>query len=171
MSRTLLSNIIRFILLVPLQVLVLDNINLGGYINPYLYVLFILMLPFEIPGWALLFFSFLIGLAVDLFSGTPGMHAAASTFMAYTRPFVINRVGLNKDIEPGLQPAIPSMGFSWFFMYALILVFIHHFALFTIEVFRLSGLFSILLRTIYSTLLTVVLIIILQYLFGKQPKK
>lgn len=171
MNRTLIANIIRFLVLVPLQVLVLDNINLGGNVNPYLYTLFILMLPFETPGWALLFFSFSIGLSVDIFSGTPGMHAAASTLMAYARPLIIRSVGINKDQETGLQPSIQYMGFSWFFMYALILVFIHHFALFLIEVFRLSGLFSVLLRTIYSTLFTMVLIIIMQYLFGRQPKK
>jgi rod shape-determining protein MreD len=113
MNQRLFANIIRFILLVPIQVLVLDNINLGGYINPYLYVLFILMLPFEIPGWALLFLSFSTGLAVDMFSGTPGMHAAASTLIAYFRPWVARRVGDNREIEPGMQPSLMSMGFSW----------------------------------------------------------
>jgi rod shape-determining protein MreD len=171
MSQVLFANIIRFILLVPIQVLVLDNINLGGYINPYLYVLFILMLPFEIPGWALLFLSFMTGLTIDMFSGTPGMHAAASTLIAYLRPMVARRVGDNREIEPGMQPSIMSMGFSWFFMYSLILVFVHHFALFLIEVFRFSGIFSILLRTLYSTLFTLTLIILVQYLFGRQSRK
>lgn len=171
MSRTLVLNIIRFIVLVPIQVLVLDNINMGGYVNPYLYTMFILLLPFEIGGWALLFLSFLIGLAVDLFSGTPGMHAAASTFMAYCRPLVIRSVGLNRDQDTGLQPSISHMGFSWFFTYSLILVFIHHLSLFLIEVFRFSGIFNVLLRTLYSTLFTLALIIIVQYLFGRQAKK
>lgn len=171
MSRTLISNILRFIILIPLQVLVLDNINLGGYVNPYLYVLFILMLPIEISGWALLFFSFLIGLGVDMFSGTPGMHAAASTFIAFLRPLIIRSIGVSRDIEPGLEPSIRTMGFTWFFTYALIMVFIHHFTLFLIEVFRISGLWSVFLRTLYSTLFTLALIIIVQYLFGRQSRK
>jgi rod shape-determining protein MreD len=171
MSRTFVANIIRFILLIPIQVLVLDNINLGGHINPYLYVLFILLLPFEIPGWSMLFLSFLLGLSVDLFSGTPGMHAAASTLMAFMRPLVIKIVGVSRDLEPGLAPSIPAMGFTWFFTYSLILVFIHHLALFLIEVFRLDGFFSVLLRTIYSTFFTLVLIILSQYLFGRAAKR
>lgn len=171
MNRSLVSNTLRFILLIPLQVLVLDNINLGGYVNPYLYVLFILMLPFEIPGWAMLLFSFMMGLGVDMFSGTPGMHAAASTLMAFLRPLVIKTVGVSRDLEPGLEPSIHTMGFTWFLTYSLILVFIHHLALFTIEVFRFSGLFSVLLRTIYSTFFTMVLIIILQYLFSGRSRK
>ena len=171
MNRTLVSNTLRFILLIPLQVLVLDNINLGGYVNPYLYVLFILMLPFEIAGWAMLLFSFMMGLGVDMFSGTPGMHAAASTLMAFLRPLVIRTVGVSRDLEPGLEPSIHSMGFAWFLTYSLILVFIHHLALFTLEVFRFSGFFSVFLRTIYSTFFTMVLIIILQYLFSGRSRK
>lgn len=171
MNRILIPNIIRFLVLVPLQVLILDSINLGGFVNPYLYVLFILLLPFEIPGWALLFLSFMIGLVIDMFSGTPGMHAAASTLMAFSRPLVIRGMGLTRDIEPGMEPSIPAMGFSWFLTYALILVFIHHLALFTIEVFRISGFFSVLLRTIYSTLLTFTLILIIHYLLGRQPRR
>jgi rod shape-determining protein MreD len=111
------------------------------------------------------------GLTIDMFSGTPGMHAAASTLIAYLRPMVARRVGDNREIEPGMQPSIMSMGFSWFFMYSLILVFVHHFALFLIEVFRFSGIFSILLRTLYSTLFTLTLIILVQYLFGRQSRK
>ncbi len=171
MSRLLAANILRFLLLVPIQVLVLDNINLGGFVNPYLYVLFILLLPFEISGWALLFFSFLIGLSVDFFSGTMGMNAAASTLMAYTRPYVIRRVGMNKDFDPGTQPSLFVQGFQWFFMYSLILIFIHHLVLFFIEVFRFSGFWSTLQRAVFSTLFTLVLVIILQYLLGRPSKK
>lgn len=171
MSRLYFVNMIRFILLVPLQVLVLDNINLGGSVNPYLYVLFILMLPVEIPGWALLILSFSIGLSVDMFSGTPGMHAAASTMMAFARPWVMKITGMSKEIDPGTQPSVYDQGFSMFLVYSAILIFIHHFALFYIEVFRFSGLWSVLPRTLFSTLFTLVLVIIVQYLLGKQSKK
>ena len=165
------ANIVRFILLIPLQVLVLDNINLGGYVNPFLYVLFILMLPFEIAGWAMLFLAFLMGLAIDLFSGTPGMHAAAATLMAFLRPVVIKSVGVSRDLEPGLEPSISAMGFSWFFIYSLILVFIHHFALFLIEVFKFQGIFNVLLRTLYSTAFTMLLVILSQYLTGRSSRR
>ncbi len=171
MSRTLIANIIRFVLLIPLQVLVLDNINLGGHINPYLYVLFILMLPFEVAGWSMLLLSFMLGLGVDLFAGTPGMHAAAATLMAFLRPLVIKIVGVSRDLEPGLVPSIPAMGFAWFFTYSIILVFIHHLALFMIEVFRFQGFFGVLLRTLYSTVFTMALIILSQYLFGRASKR
>ncbi len=165
MGRLLFANIIRFIILIPLQVLVLDKINLGGYINPYLYVFFILLLPFETPGWLLLLSSFTMGFMIDLFSGTPGMHAAASTFMAFLRPTVIRSIGANKEFETGMQPSIRDLGFQWFFTYSLILIFFHHLALFMIEVFRFTRFFDTLQRTVLSTLFTLVLVIIVQFIF------
>ncbi len=165
MGRLLFANIIRFIILIPLQVLVLDKINLGGYINPYLYVFFILLLPFETPGWLLLLSSFTMGFMIDLFSGTPGMHAAASTFMAFLRPMVIRSIGANKEFETGMQPSIRDLGFQWFFTYSLILIFFHHLALFMIEVFRFTRFFDTLQRTVLSTLFTLVLVIIVQFIF------
>jgi hypothetical protein len=171
MNRLLISNILRFIILIPIQVLVLDNINLGGSVNPYLYTLFIIMLPFEVSGYILLLSSFMLGLSVDIFSGTPGMHAAASTFAAFIRPAVIRFVGMGKDIDPGSQPSVFDQGFTLFFFYALILVFFHHMFLFFIEVFRISGILSIIQRTLLSTIFTMGLIIIVQYLFSSQRKK
>ncbi|MCB2221344.1 MAG: rod shape-determining protein MreD [Bacteroidetes bacterium] len=167
MSRLLMANIIRFIVLIPIQVLVLDNINLGGHVNPYLYVFFILLLPFETPGWIMLMSSFALGLIIDLFSGTPGMHAAASTLMAYARPIVIRSVGANKEFETGMQPSIRDLGFQWFFTYSFILIFLHHFSLLLIEVFRFSRFFDTLQRALLSTLFTLLLVIITQFIFMK----
>jgi len=171
MSHSYLINIVRFIVLIFLQVLILDNINFGGHVNPYLYVYFILLLPFETPGWLLLISSFLLGFSIDLFSGTPGMHTASSVLMAFARPIIIKRIGSSKEFESGMEPSIRDLGFRWFFTYSLILIFIHHLALFYIEVFRLSGFFNTFQRVIYSTIFTVILVIISQYLFYKPSKK
>src|SRR5581483_10393034 len=89
MISDIFSNILRFIFLILFQVLVLNNIQLGGYINPYGYVLFILLLPVETPKWLLLLLSFSIGISLDMFSNTMGLHAAACVFMAYCRPRVL----------------------------------------------------------------------------------
>jgi len=167
MSRLFIANIFRLIILVPIQVLILDKIHLGGYVNPFLYLFFILLIPFETPGWLLLISSFLIGFAVDLFSGTPGMHSAACVLMAFVRPLVIRSIDVNKEFEPGLQPSIRDLGIRWFVSYALILVFIHHMTLFFLEVFRFSGFFNTLQRALLSTVFTVTLVIISQYLFMK----
>ena len=167
MSNPFLKNIVRFVLLVALQVFVLNKIQLSGYINPYLYVLFILSLPFSIPGWLLLVSSMLMGLSIDVFSDTLGMHAAASVFMAFCRPFVISLVGTNEDMERGSEPGLKNVGFLWYLSYVLILVFLHHLMLFYIEVFRMNEFGITLVRVLINTVITAMLILIVQFLFFK----
>jgi len=170
MNRNIWINIVRFIVLFLLQVLILNNIQLSGYINPYLYVLFILMLPFQTPRWALLISAFFMGLSIDMFTHTPGLHAAASTFMAFSRPGLINMLSSNKEIEPGSNPDIRVFGFAWFMAYASILVFLHHLVLFYLEVFRFSDFFMTMSRVLISSVVTIFLILLIQLLFYGHKK-
>ncbi len=164
------KNILRFIILLLIQVLILNHIHFSGYINPYLYVLFILLLPFQTPHWLLLVAAFLMGISVDLFSNTPGMNAAASVFMAYIRPGVIRLLESGKNYEAGMTPGIRDLGFRWFFSYSLILILAHHFLLFYLEIFRLSEFFTTFSRVVLSTIFTLILVIITQYLFHTGKK-
>jgi hypothetical protein len=171
MTSKIFINIIRFLILVFLQVFILENINLRGYINPYLYVYFILLLPFETPGWLLLISSFVLGFSIDTFLGTLGIHTASSVLMAFSRPLVIKAIPSRKDFEPGMKPSISDLGFLWFFSYSLILILIHHLALFYIEVFRFTDFFNTFLRVVISCFFTLLLVIIAQYLFFKASGK
>jgi cell shape-determining protein MreD len=167
MSKQIFINTLRFIVLVLLQVLILNKVSLGGYLNPYVYVMFILLLPFETPAWLLLLSSFFLGLSVDLFSGTIGMHAAASTFMAFLRPTVSRMFNSKREYEPGVKPGINDLGLKWFLSYTLVLVFAHHLVYFYLEVFRFDELFSTFSRVILSTLLSTSMIVILNLLVKK----
>ncbi len=154
---------LRFVLLVFFQVLVLNNIQLGGYINPYLYILFILLLPFETPPWMLLLTGFLLGLTIDLFVHTPGVHTIATLFMAFSRPYVLDLFAPREGYETGTFPRLYYYGLEWFLKYTLILVFAHHLVLFYVEVFRFSDFFSTFLRVILSTFFSTILVVISQY--------
>lgn len=154
---------IRFIVLVLAQVLIINNIQVNGYIVPYLYVLFILLMPFETPKWLLIMAAFALGLSVDLFTQTPGMHAAASVFMAFLRPYILEMSAPRDGYEAGTFPRVYYYGFQWFLRYTVILVLAHHFILFYIEVFRLSEFFSTFLRVLLSSLVSVILIMLSQY--------
>jgi len=170
MIKLVTRNIIRLIFLVLFQITILNNIQLGGYVNPYLYVLFILMLPFETPKWLLLISAFILGVSVDMFSDTTGIHAAACVFMAYCRPGVLNLVSSRLDYELGIQPIISDLGLKWFFTYSLILVVAHHIVLFFLEVFSFSEFFHTLFRAGLSIIFTMTLLILSQYVMYK-PKK
>ncbi|MGQ1908768.1 rod shape-determining protein MreD [Marinifilum sp. RC60d5] len=163
-----LKNIIRFVVLVLIQVAILNNIQFSGFLNPYMYVLFILLLPFEIPNWLLLLLSFLVGISVDIFSGTVGMHASACVFMGYLRPYVLNYLSLRDGYEIGSYPGISSYGFAWFFKYSLTLIIAHHSFLFIIEVFSFANFSETLVRIIFSGFFSLILIVTSQFLMFKK---
>jgi rod shape-determining protein MreD len=163
MIKLLGRNTIRFVILVLLQILVFNNIQISGYLVPYIYILFVLLLPFETPGWLLLLSGFALGLSVDMFTHTLGMHTAATVFMAFMRLHVLQTIAPRDGYETGTFPRIYYYGFEWFLKYTLVLVFAHHFILFYIEVFRFTDFFSTLLRVVLSSLFSVILIILSQY--------
>ncbi len=163
MIRIVGRNIIRFLVLILFQVLVLDNIQMGGYLNPYFYVLFIILMPFETPRWLMLITAFLLGVSVDLFTNTLGMHAAASVFMAFLRPWILSIFAPRDGYESDTFPRIFYYGFNWFLRYSLVMVFFHHLALFYIEVFHFQDFLSTFLRVILSTLVTTATVILSQY--------
>lgn len=171
MNNLIGKNIIRFIILVLFQIFVLNNIRINGYINPHLYILFILLLPFETPGWLLLISSFFLGLSIDLFAHTPGMNAAAAVFIAFSRPGIIRFISGPKDLEPGMVPGIKSMGFKWFLFYSLIMILLHHLVLFYIEIFRFSEFFQTFYMVLLSTASTLILVLLVEYLLIKKESK
>jgi len=172
MTNLIINNIFRFILLILLQVLVLNNIQFSGVVNPYLYVLFILLLPFETPGWLLLISSFFLGLLIDIFpQGISasnyfiGLHASASVLMAYLRPLVLRYFSPNDGYEIGTKPTMGFYGFSWVFKYSFFLILPHHLLLFFLEELTFSHFFVTISRVIFSLIFTFILVIISQYLF------
>ena len=158
------TNLIRFVLLVFLQLFVLNNIQFSGFVNPYLYVLFIMLLPFEISGWLMLVLAFMLGLVIDVASATIGYHTIATVFMAYFRFHLLRLIAPRDGYEPGMSPTLHSLGISWFLKYALILTLAHHLVLFWIESFRFGDLFPATFRAFASSIFTILLIFIYQFL-------
>jgi rod shape-determining protein MreD len=156
-------NIFRFVVVVLFQVLVMDNVMINGYMIPYIYILFILLLPFETPRWIQLLSGFALGLAMDLFTGTMGLHTAATVLIAFARPYLLNLLAPRDGFEPETFPRIYYYGFTWFLKYTLLIVLLHHMALFYLEVFQLKDFFSTLLRVIMSTILSTSTIVLSQY--------
>jgi rod shape-determining protein MreD len=151
-----------FIILVLFQVLLFNNIQFSGYINPYVYIMFILLLPVEISSWLLLFLSFGVGMVIDFYSGSPGMHSAASVLAGFVRPYVLRLISPRDGYEPGAYPSMLIYGFRWFLLYTMIIVLVHHTALFYIEVFRFTDFFRTFLRVLLSSLFTIVFVMIIE---------
>ncbi|HAM11672.1 MAG: rod shape-determining protein MreD [Bacteroidetes bacterium GWE2_41_25] len=163
MINSILRFSLIFILLVLLQVLLFNNIQFSGYVNPYIYIIFILLLPVEIPSWLLLILSFCMGMVIDFYSGSPGMHSSASVLAGFVRPFVLRFISPRDGYEPGASPSMLIYGFRWFLFYSLTIVIIHHTALFYLEVFRFTDFFRTLLRVMLSSLFTIIFVLIIEF--------
>jgi len=168
MSSAVIVNIIRFILLILAQVAIFNKINFLGFINPYPYILFIILYPVNGNKNGLLLASFLLGITMDMFSNSGGVHAAACVILAYLRPsFFKFSFGLSYEYQTvKINERLTPERFS----FILISVLTHHIILFLLEIFRFSFFWNILLRTVLSTIFTLALCILLIYLFKPSKK-
>jgi len=164
MINRILRFTVIFVLLLLLQVLLFNNIEFSGYVNPFVYIMFILLLPVEIPSWLLLILSFATGLIIDFFTGTPGMHCASTVLAGFLRPYVLRIISPRDGYEPGADPSMVIYGFRWFLIYASIIVLVHHIALFYLEVFRFADFFRTLVRVLLSSLFSVTFILLLEFI-------
>ncbi len=162
--------ILNFIVLVLLQVLVLNNLQFSGYLNPFLYILFIITLPFQTPRWFLLILGFITGLTIDIFMNTLGIHAAATVFMAFLRPSILSSFAPRDGYEPGTRPVPGDYGFGWFFKYTALMVVTHHLFLFFVEAFSIQSFIATLWKSILSSAISIGFIFIAILFAGGKSK-
>ena len=167
MNSSFFLNIFRFISLFLLQIIIFNNINLFGFVSPFPYVLFIILFPVNGNKSALLISSFLLGLLLDIFSNSGGIHTTASILLAYFRPSIFKfAFGVSYEYQTiKLNDTLTPERFSFLF----VAILLHHLILFILEAFQFSLIFDILLRSITSTVLTIIISIIIIYLI--KPNK
>ncbi|MAO10879.1 MAG: rod shape-determining protein MreD [Flavobacteriaceae bacterium] len=165
-NNAILINAFRFILLVFLQVLLLNHINFLGYINPYVYILFILLFPLNGNKGLLIFLSFLLGFSIDIFGDSGGVHAAASVFIAYIRPWILKfSFGISYEHN---NIKLYKTSLAQQFTYIVMMVFLHHIILFTLEIFNLSHILLIVKSTLFSGIFSIILLMSILILFSRK---
>jgi len=162
MNSALFVNIFRFLLLLAVQIIIFNNMNFLGYISPFPYVLFIILYPVNGNKSGLLFASFLLGIIMDMFSNSGGIHTTACIVLAYYRPYLFKfSFGLSYEYQTvKLNDVLTPERFS----FILLSVVIHHFVLFVLEAFKISFFWDILIRTLLSTIFTIIICITIIYL-------
>ena len=151
--------------------LVLNNVGLSQVINPYIYFLFILWLPLNIPAWLLILVSFATGICIDMFCNSPGVHAAATVLVGYLRPFVVNLLTPKNNYQSDDEPRIGYLGLMWFLAYAGTLIFFHHAFYFILEAFSFEQFFFTFQKIVFSFIMTFGLVVLTEYLFYSSGKK
>ncbi|MBL7777921.1 MAG: hypothetical protein JNK66_06410 [Chitinophagales bacterium] len=163
-------NLLRFVLLLAAQVLVFSNINFSTFVNPYIFPLFVLLLPFEMPRLLLMIVGMLAGLSLDLFLGSTGMHAAAGLALGYFRPFFINII-TPKGTEFEISPNVYAQGLTWFVIYCGVATFLYLLCYFIVEEVLFRNFFIVILKVLFSTIVSVLFMILFVYLFSNRKKK
>jgi len=167
MTNIIISNSIRFVILVLLQVLLLNNINFLGYINPYLYILFLILYPFNTSQGLFMLVAFFLGLSIDTFEDSGGIHAAACVFIAYIRPIILRfSFGISYDYQ---TVKLSNTPYGARLSYILLVVLLHNLLLFILEMFSFSHILLILKKTFFTSIFTILLVLISLTLF--KPKR
>lgn len=163
-SRTIFINIFRWFILLFVQIFLLRNLNYYNLTTPFIYTLFILVLPFRIPNLLLFILAFFTGLTMDAFYDTLGVHTSACAVLALVRILFIS-VSVNRDAFDEPEPSLGNMGFKWFTLYALICILMHHLVVFFLEAFKFSESVYTLSRALISTTFTIFIILLVEFTF------
>lgn len=168
MNSKPLINIVRFVIILFVQVILLNNIQLWGLFTPFFYILFILLLPINIPKWLLLVFAFFTGIIIDIFDNTIGIHTFSLIFIGFLRPFILRIWAPHDgfDIHKELLPN--EYGYMWFLKYSFLLVSIHQLILYFIEAFSFNHMGVLLSRWVVNSTLTELVILITVFAFEKK---
>ena len=172
MNVSLIKYILLFIALILLQEFVFDNIQVDTLLTPYIYILFILILPFSYAPSVVVIISFLLGLSVDFFTTDMlGLHAFACTITGYARRFVFKAIKPKDDTEQQITTTtIYTMGWRPFLLYSAILVLVHHSALFLVETFKFHNPLYTVLHILLSSLVSITFIILIELAFFRNPR-
>jgi len=166
-------NIFRFFLLVIIQIFIVNNLNFGGadfLIAPFVYISYILTLPNTLNRYLLLVIAFFLGLTIDFFMDTYGVHASASVLVAFLRPRFTKQLESKNAFQDTYNLSIYMFDFFQYLIYITTLIAIFLFWILLLEEFKFSRIHFVLLKTILSTIVSVALIVMGQYLFFNKPK-
>lgn len=170
MSRDILSAVVSFFVYLLYQVMILQNVVLFHTAFCFLYVLYLLLLPVETNPLALMGIGFVMGLTVDMFYDSIGLHAFACVLLMYVRNYWLNSVTPQGGYDSNATPSMALAGVQWFLIYSVPLIFLHHAVLFFIEVGGFSMFWFTLWKVITSTLFTTLVILIAQFLFPSRRR-
>ena len=163
-SKLILTNVVRWFILLMFQILILRNMSFYNLATPFVYVLFLLLLPFGLPNLMLYLIAFITGLTLDSFYDTLGVHTSACIALAFVRILFIS-VTVSRDGFDEPEPTLGNMGFRWSLLYAALCIFSHHLILFFLETFRLTEVSYTLLRSALSSLFTLFAVLLIEFVF------
>jgi len=169
-SKFIIINSIRFVLLIALQVLLLNELPLGR-VYIMIYPLAVMLLPVFTPRLVVISLAFLTGLIVDIFSNGGGLHTATLTAIGYARSYMLDTFQPRSGWDKLDVPNLSQQGVVWFFYYTIMVFSLHYFLYFFLEVFSFANFFSTIVKIIISLSGTLLLLWMISLLFMKNTRE
>jgi len=170
-----MKHIYKYLFLAPvfilIQVLLLNNIYFLNYINPLVYIILIITLPKETEKWFILIFGFIIGILLDLFEGNIGLNASSLVFISFLKPYLQKFIIPKNSVDEKDKLNLQNLGIKTFSLFALTIIFAHNLFLFLLEHFTNTSILLLLVKILLSTLVTYIIILILQLFTFKNNEK
>jgi rod shape-determining protein MreD len=166
MTTDLLKRFLWFFLFILAQVFVLGRIHLFHYATPLFYVYFVVLFPRNHPKWAVLIWSFMLGLLIDCFTNTPGLASSSLTLIAALQPYVLELFS-PRDSDENFVPSVKELGPVKYSLYVFILVFLFCVVFYTLEILSFSNWLQWVFCVTGSMLLTLLLIATFEYARSK----
>lgn len=163
MSIDFLKRLLLFLGLLLAQVLVLNHVHLFDVATPLLYIYFVISFQRGYPRWAILVWSFLLGLCIDIFSNTPGVAAASLTLCGVLQPYILE-LFIQRDNDDDIVPCVRTLGLNKYTLFSLIITFIYCLTFFTVETFTFFNWLQWILSVSTSTVLTLLLVVVVDNL-------
>ncbi len=169
MSRTIFSTLFKFLLIAIVQILLLNNIKVFGYIEPMLYIWFIILLPNNFPKWIVMILGFVMGLTIDIFSAQVGFHTATATFTATIKPLMLSWFTNSFDVNT-FTPSTKEMGFTNYLGFVSLMVVLHTSIYICIDTFSFTQIGQLLLSILFTSIVNIILIMVCDSLFIRSQK-
>ena len=150
----ILNGLLRFVLLLIVQVFLFNQVHWGwggkNYLFILVYPLFVALLPLRAPRPLVIFLGFLLGLSVDFFSESLGIHAGALTLTAYARPLLLKLAEPRDGYNIKAAPSVHDLGRGWMLRYLALILAVHLLAFFALQTFSVYFLGEIVLKSLVS---------------------
>ncbi len=170
MNRKPFYLILIFVFLILKQVLVLNNIKLFGYVNPYIYIAFLFIYPYKTNRFPIISLAFFLGICIDFFSDSGGIHAFATTLIAYIRPYFFRTFFQKTEVDyEFFQMNQESFGKT--FNFIALLTLIHHFIVFLLVNFSLNNFLNVIINTILSSIFSLILYFLGNFILTRKQQQ
>lgn len=169
MSSVFLQRMVRFLILMVVQIAVVNQIHLWNYATALIIGYMVVRFHFGASRIGILLWGFVTGLVFDMFSDTMGVCMASMTFLAMVQP-VLLRLFKPRDVSDDFTPTIKSMGLWLYIPYLIFSMLALHASFYMLEAFSLANWQLTLVAIGGGTLMSTVILLFVEIMINNSKR-